>query len=66
MGYTQQRQWAKGLALLEKASLLAPNNADILTDLAVAYMSSLNVARLRNVQEGQCSLPLTVQWLRTS
>ena len=35
--------WPKGLAFLEKASRLEPTNANILTDLAIVHLSSLNI-----------------------
>ncbi len=42
---------AKGLASLEKASHLAPDNDDILTDLAVAYLSSVNIDKAKEYAE---------------
>jgi len=42
---------AKGLASLEEASRLAPTNANILTDLAVAYLSSVNINKASEYAE---------------
>ena len=42
---------AKGLVSLEKASRLAPDNANILTDLAVAYLSSVNIDKAMEYAE---------------
>jgi len=42
---------AEGLASLEKASRLAPANANILTDLAVTYLSSVNIDKAREYAE---------------
>lgn len=42
---------AKGLVSLEKANRLAPDNANILTDLAVAYLSSVNIDKAREYAE---------------
>lgn len=41
----------KGLAYLEKATRLAPANVNILTDLAVAYLSSVNIDKAREYTE---------------
>jgi len=41
----------RGLALMEKASRLAPANANIQTDLAVAYLSSVNMDKARECAE---------------
>lgn len=42
---------AKGLVLLERASCLAPDNANILTDLALAYLSLINIDKAKGYAE---------------
>ena len=42
---------AKGLTLLEEANRLAPTNTNILTDLAVAYLSSTSINKAKEYAE---------------
>jgi len=42
---------ARGLAYLEQASHLQPSNANIMTDLAVAHLSSLNIDKASECAE---------------
>jgi Tfp pilus assembly protein PilF len=42
---------ARGLSCLEQATQLQPSNVNIVTDLAVAYFSSLNVRKAAEYAE---------------
>jgi len=49
----------KGLFLLKEANRLAPDNANILTDLAVVYLSSVNMDKAREYAERAVQLDPT-------
>lgn len=50
---------ARGLSLLKEANRLAPDNANISTDLAVAYLSSVNMDKARECAERAVQLDPT-------
>ncbi len=50
---------ARGLSLLKEANLLAPDNANTLTDLAVAYLSLVNMDKASEYAERAVQLDPT-------